>query len=89
MTELSRNDLVPAWPLYQMEVVRSGDDPDVLAVVIRTRVHSEGGDRILQNAVRLPLTRRGREDRRAIDEAQREAYESLVVALPEETGDDE
>lgn len=81
---LRRDDTVPAWPLYQMEVARSGAEPDVLAVVIRTRVRGEGGPRIRQNVVRLRLTRVDHVDRRAIDEAQREAHASLVAALLDE-----
>lgn len=76
--------MVPAWPLYQMEVVRNGAEPDVLAVVIRTRVRGEVGRRICQNVVRLRLTRVDHVDRRAIDDAQREAHASLVAALLDE-----
>lgn len=81
---LRRDDTVPAWPLYQMEVLRGGAEPDALAVVIRTRTRGEGGTRIRQNAVRLRLTGRDHVDRRAIDEAQREAHAALVAALLDE-----
>ena len=81
---LRRDDTVPAWPLYQMEVVRNGAEPDILAVIVRTRVRGEVGSRLRQNVVRLRLTRVDHVDRRAIDDAQREAHASLVAALMDE-----
>lgn len=80
---MSRSDMVPRWPLYQLQHER-GLVPTTVMVRVLTVVGQEEGERVVQTAAGVNLSRSRAENRSAVHMMQARLVADLAKKLENE-----
>lgn len=80
---LSRNDLVPRWPLYQLQHER-GLVPSTVLIRVLTVVDTAEGERVMQSAAGVNLVESRAQSRRDVHYMQGRLVAELAKKLENE-----